>query len=143
MLHWVSGWVDWNMALDPNGGPNYISNFVESTIIVNATAAEFYKQPIYYHLGHFSKFVPRGSVRIDSNVVSSDSSTTVDSVAFRRPDNSTAVIILNRFVIIISNTLNFFFLRNPLQVLVNIIDSTRGTAPIQITENSITTVLYW
>ncbi|XP_044265545.1 putative glucosylceramidase 4 [Tribolium madens] len=128
MQHWVTGWVDWNMALNPDGGPNYIRNFVDSTIIVNATAAEFYKQPIYYHFGHFSKFVPRGSVRIDCNVVFNDNSSSVDHVAFRRPDNGTAIVILNR---------------NPTAVSLNIMDNSRGVAPIEITAKSITTVLYW
>jgi glucosylceramidase len=54
------------MVLDLGGGPTYINNFVDSPIIVNATGGEFYKQPMFYHLGHFSKFVPMGSVRIDA-----------------------------------------------------------------------------
>lgn len=33
--HWSTGWVDWNMALDMNGGPNWANNFVDSPIIVN------------------------------------------------------------------------------------------------------------
>nr|XP_037268266.1 lysosomal acid glucosylceramidase-like [Rhipicephalus microplus] len=51
--HWVSGWTDWNLALDTEGGPNWVSNFVDSPIIVNASAQEFYKQPMYYALAHF------------------------------------------------------------------------------------------
>ena len=53
MNHWVTGWTDWNMALDLQGGPNWSNNFVDSSIIVNATADEFYKQPIFYIMGHF------------------------------------------------------------------------------------------
>uniref|UniRef100_A0A915HYL0 Glucosylceramidase n=1 Tax=Romanomermis culicivorax TaxID=13658 RepID=A0A915HYL0_ROMCU len=51
--HWYTGWVDWNMALDLTGGPNWVSNFVDSPIIVNASGGEFYKQPMFYALGHF------------------------------------------------------------------------------------------
>ncbi|KAK8773049.1 hypothetical protein V5799_012418 [Amblyomma americanum] len=51
--HWVTGWTDWNLALNTGGGPNWAQNFVDSPIIVNATAQEFYKQPMYYALGHF------------------------------------------------------------------------------------------
>ncbi|KAH7962696.1 hypothetical protein HPB52_017539 [Rhipicephalus sanguineus] len=51
--HWASGWTDWNLALDTGGGPTWVKNFVDSPIIVNATAEEFYKQPMYYALGHF------------------------------------------------------------------------------------------
>ncbi|KAL0125251.1 hypothetical protein PUN28_004409 [Cardiocondyla obscurior] len=55
LSHWVSSWVDWNIALNTDGGPNWIGNNVDSTIIVNSTADEFYKQPMFYSIGHFSK----------------------------------------------------------------------------------------
>lgn len=91
MNHWVSGWIDWNMALDETGGPTYINNNVDSPIIVNKTAQEFYKQPMYYALGHFSKFIPPGSVRIESNVSTGD----IKVTAFLRPDNGISLIIFN------------------------------------------------
>ncbi|XP_023226847.1 glucosylceramidase-like isoform X1 [Centruroides sculpturatus] len=92
--HWTSGWVDWNLALNPEGGPNWVKNFVDSPIIVNVTAKEFYRQPTYYALAHFSKLLPPGSVRIDSNLKGLN----VDKfniVAFERPDNGTVLVIIN------------------------------------------------
>ena len=68
MNHWVTGWIDWNLALDPKGGPNWANNFVDAAIIVNSTANEFLKQPMFYAMGHFSKFIPENSVRVDVNV---------------------------------------------------------------------------
>lgn len=50
--HWMSGWTDWNLCLDMGGGPNWVNNYVDAPILVNATADEFYKQPMYYALGH-------------------------------------------------------------------------------------------
>lgn len=35
------------------GGPNWVKNFVDSPIIVNAKKDEFYKQPMFYAMGHF------------------------------------------------------------------------------------------
>ena len=35
------------------GGPNWANNFVDSAIIVNSTSDEFYKNPMFYALGHF------------------------------------------------------------------------------------------
>jgi glucosylceramidase len=40
--HYVNAWLDWNMALDELGGPNYVNNFVDSAIIINTTS-EFIK----------------------------------------------------------------------------------------------------
>lgn len=36
--HHVNAWIDWNMALDEEGGPNYVKNFVDSPIVVNTTS---------------------------------------------------------------------------------------------------------
>ncbi|CAL4071152.1 unnamed protein product [Meganyctiphanes norvegica] len=63
--HYSTGWVDWNMALDMTGGPNWANNLVDAPIIINAEEDEFYKQPTFYAMGHFSKFVVPGMKRID------------------------------------------------------------------------------
>lgn len=57
LSHWVTGWIDSNMALDLQGGPNWLNRFVDSPIIVNASANAFYKQPTFYVMGHFSTLV--------------------------------------------------------------------------------------
>uniref|UniRef100_A0A8D2MZU9 Glucosylceramidase n=1 Tax=Zonotrichia albicollis TaxID=44394 RepID=A0A8D2MZU9_ZONAL len=53
MNHFVSGWTDWNLALDLGGGPNWVKNFVDSPVIVDGSKDVFYKQPMFYHMGHF------------------------------------------------------------------------------------------
>ena len=91
--HWAIGWVDWNMALNLEGGPNWAQNFDNSPIIVNSTAGEFYKQPMFYHLGHFSKFLPEGSVRIHSEANSASSLKFVSAIT---PSNEKVLVILNQ-----------------------------------------------
>ncbi|CAJ0601103.1 unnamed protein product [Cylicocyclus nassatus] len=66
--HYVAGWTDWNLCLDEKGGPNWVSNFVDSPVIVNAKADEFYKQPMFYAMGHFSKFIKADALRVATNV---------------------------------------------------------------------------
>ncbi|PSN49703.1 hypothetical protein C0J52_05335 [Blattella germanica] len=90
--HWVTGWLDWNLALDTEGGPNWAGNRVDSPVVINATGNVFYKQPLFYALAHFAKFVPPGSRRIAYKI----SSTLVECVAFLRPDNIVAIVIQNR-----------------------------------------------
>ena len=51
--HFVAGWTDWNLALDLEGGPNWVKNYVDSPVIVDASEGVFYKQPMFYHMGHF------------------------------------------------------------------------------------------
>lgn len=91
MNHWGVGWVDWNLALDETGGPNWIHNNVDSPIIVNAEQDEFYKQPMYYALKHFSRFVERGSVR-----VSISEALNIEATAFVTPANEVVVVAYNK-----------------------------------------------
>ncbi|XP_046683591.1 putative glucosylceramidase 4 [Homalodisca vitripennis] len=62
--HWANAYIDWNLVLNTDGGP-YISLPLDAAIIVNQTSGEFYKNPMFYTQGHFSKFIPPGSRRID------------------------------------------------------------------------------
>ncbi|XP_069191273.1 uncharacterized protein [Procambarus clarkii] len=89
--HHVSGWVDWNLALDMDGGPNWASNQVDAPIIVNKRADEFYKQPMFYVMGHFSKFVVAGSRLVPSTVDHKN----IHTSAFLHPDGHTVLVLLN------------------------------------------------
>ncbi|XP_038044272.1 lysosomal acid glucosylceramidase-like [Patiria miniata] len=93
--HFVSGWVDWNIALNMQGGPNWAKNEVDCPIIVDAENDAFYKQPMFYHMGHFSKFVPAGSVRIGLHS-SANNASQLNSIAFKRPDGTLVTVLLNR-----------------------------------------------
>lgn len=54
LLYHVVGWTDWNIWLDEQGGPNWAGNFVDAPIIVDTLSKDqFYKQPMYYIMGHF------------------------------------------------------------------------------------------
>ena len=89
--HWVTGWVDWNIALDMNGGPNWVSNFVDSPIIVDDELQQFYKQPMFYAMGHFAKFMPAGSRVLDAGVEQGD----LLSVLAQTPDGDMVSTLLN------------------------------------------------
>ena len=101
LTHSVSGWTDWNLALDMQGGPNWANNFHSAPIIVNPGAGEFYKNTQYYAMGHFSKFLPPGTKRIATNpeyVTDSHPDQYGDKFdlgVFLRPDNGIVVIAVN------------------------------------------------
>lgn len=73
-----------------------MGNNVDAPIIVNKTSGEYYKQPFFYALGHFSKFLSPDSHRIGVQIYDPTPSTALEVTAFTRPDNSTVVIVLNR-----------------------------------------------
>ncbi|XP_031764388.2 lysosomal acid glucosylceramidase-like [Galleria mellonella] len=88
----LTGWIDWNLCLNAQGGPNWVKNYVDSPVIVFPERGEFVKQPMFYAMGHFSKFIPRGSRRIQVRELSF---TTIDNVAFLTPQNTVVVVLYN------------------------------------------------
>uniref|UniRef100_A0A914GXF0 Glucosylceramidase n=1 Tax=Globodera rostochiensis TaxID=31243 RepID=A0A914GXF0_GLORO len=106
LRNWVVGWTDWNLCLDLEGGPNLVRNFVDSPIRKSAkfSAGEFYKQPMFYALGHFSRFVPRDSVVISSTLFSADGTKLADKtlekenvehIAFQTPNGLRVLVLIN------------------------------------------------
>ena len=89
MRNWSRTVTFWNVALDPSGGPK-IGNSCGCTAPLTVNGGTVTYNAEYYILGHFSKFVKPGAVRIDSNVVG-----TVNNVAFKNPDGSIALVASN------------------------------------------------
>ncbi|XP_074895675.1 lysosomal acid glucosylceramidase-like isoform X2 [Buteo buteo] len=100
--NYVTGWTDWNLALNLEGGPNWSKNYVDSPIIVDSSKDVFYKQPMFYHLGHFSKFIPEGSQRMGLAVSKKCRQCELEHSAFLRPDGAIVLVVLNRFPVDVS-----------------------------------------
>lgn len=88
----VDGWVDWNMVLNRQGGPNWFENWCAAPVIVDEEADEVYFTPLYYTMAHFSKFIRPGGQRIGFEL--SDDS--LQATAAKNPDGSIAVVLLNQ-----------------------------------------------
>ncbi|WP_422106003.1 glycoside hydrolase family 30 protein [Winogradskyella sp.] len=89
--NWVDGWVDWNMVLDTQGGPNWFKNWCIAPVIVDPDKDEVYLTPLYYTMTHFSKFI-----RPDAEVIGVEK--TDDDLmvaAAKNTDGSIAVVIFN------------------------------------------------
>jgi len=90
--NWVDGWVDWNMVLDRQGGPNWKKNWCIAPVIVDPDKDEVYFTPLYYVLSHFSKFIRPGAkiVAVDNN------NEALMVTAAKNPDQSIAVVVFNQ-----------------------------------------------
>lgn len=89
-----NSWIDWNLLVNSTGGPNNLNWNADAPCVLSQDNKEFYKEPFFYGLGHFSKFVTPGSVRVE--LTFSHASTTLKAVAFKRPDNLRVVILFNK-----------------------------------------------
>ncbi|MCE4563989.1 glycoside hydrolase family 30 protein [Maribellus sp. CM-23] len=84
-------WTDWNIILDETGGPNHVGNFCFAPVHANTQTGELIFTNSYYYIGHFSKFIREGAKRIAASSSRDDLQTT----AFKNPDGSVAVVVLN------------------------------------------------
>jgi glucosylceramidase len=89
--NWVDGWVDWNMLLDKQGGPNWFKNWCVAPVLVDVDSDEVYYTPIYYIMSHFSKFIRPNAVRIGLEM----SDINLDATAALNLDGSIALIVFN------------------------------------------------
>ncbi len=94
MNHWTSAWVDWNLFLNTLGLPKWNDNKgFSSPVYINPEAKEAYKQSTFYALGHFSKFIPPNSHRIEHKLEKNIDKLYV--LTIQRPDNATVLIAAN------------------------------------------------
>jgi glucosylceramidase len=89
---WTAGWIDWNLLLDMQGGPNHVGNFCSAPILADSASGTLMHQSAYWVLGHFSRFVAPGARR----VLCASTSHELEATAFVNPDGSRIVVASNR-----------------------------------------------
>ena len=88
----VVGWTDWNILLDERGGPNHVQNFCFAPIHANTKTGELTFTPTYYYIGHFSKFIKPGALRVSTTT----SRTSIESTSFQNPDGEIITVVMNK-----------------------------------------------
>lgn len=127
LLHDVVGYIDWNIVLDSKGGPTYAGNPLDAFIMTNEDYTAFYKQPLYYVMAHFSKFIPSNSKRIDASI-DGPLASKLQTIAYLRPDDRVTVIIYN------SDD------SNPVQF--TLVDDSNGQIDLLLKPRSLNTIVY-
>jgi glucosylceramidase len=90
--HWSKSVLLWNLALDPAGGPkNGGCQDCRGVVTIDPSSGRVAYNEEYYALAHVARFVRPGAWRIASDTFRGD----VESVAFRNPDGSTVLVVLN------------------------------------------------
>lgn len=87
----VHGWIDWNMVLDRQGGPNWARNWCIAPIIVDPATDEVYLTPLFHVMCHFSKYIRPGAQVVTSTSLNPD----IMVVAAINPDKSVSVVAFN------------------------------------------------
>ena len=89
MRNWSRNALEWNLANNETYGPYTPGgcNTCKGALTIGTGVT---RNVAYYIVAHASKFVPTGSVRIGSNFT-----TTLQNVAFKRPDGKKVLIVEN------------------------------------------------
>ncbi|GGJ57006.1 carbohydrate-binding protein [Deinococcus roseus] len=94
--NWAKTVVMWGLALDPNGNPHAGGcGTCAGLISIDQTTGEVKPYVDYYVFGHYGKAVRPGAVRIDSATYNLPVPSELESVAFKNPDGSKVLIVLN------------------------------------------------
>jgi glucosylceramidase len=94
LVHGSRSYVLWNLALDDHGGPVVFPNTSNEGLVSIAGGQVVGRNASYYVLGHFTRVVAPGAVRV--GLTSSSGGT--EAVAFANPDGSTAVVLANPYL---------------------------------------------
>ena len=86
------GFIDWNLVLNEQGGPNHVGNYCDAPILFDRRQQTVIKNSSYYAIGHFSKFILPQSIRIGYEA---SLPLGVQAVAYQRPDKQIVVVFLN------------------------------------------------
>lgn len=90
--HGMTAFYNWNLLLDEKGGPNHVENYCHAPFLYDTVNKKLMPQLLVQHYAHFSHYLVAGSVRIAHSKYTEK----LDVTAYRRPDGSIAVILLNR-----------------------------------------------
>ena len=89
---WTVGWIDWNLLLDEQGGPNHVGNFCSAPFLAVPAEDGLHPQSSYAAIGHFARFARPGAER----VLCAATREALECTAFVNTDGSLAVVVLNR-----------------------------------------------
>ena len=86
------GYIDWCVVLSTTGGPNPYNNFNSAAVLVDPYQQDFLYTPIFYLLGHFSKYVRPDAERIS---LAAELPANVHATAFQNTDGSIVAVVFN------------------------------------------------
>jgi glucosylceramidase len=89
--NWLEGWIDWNIVLNEQGGPNHVGNFCDAPVIADTKTGEVHYNSSYYYIGHFSKYIKPNAVRIGHEL----NHELLKAVSFQNEDGSMVAVVMN------------------------------------------------
>jgi glucosylceramidase len=91
LSNWVEGWIEWNLILNAEGGPNHVKNYCCAPILCDTETDTLTVNPSFTCIGHFSKYIKPGAVRVRHT----SANPALKILAAKNPGGETAAVLLN------------------------------------------------
>lgn len=88
----MTAFIDWNLILNKEGGPNHVNNFCDAPIMCDTEQDIVQEKLSFTYIGHFSRFIEPGAKRIASTKYTDK----LHVVSMKNPNGSIVVVFLNR-----------------------------------------------
>lgn len=86
------GWIDWNLFLNLQGGPNHVGNYCSAPVLIDADTDQWIRQISFDYIGHFTRHIYPGARR----VFCAPSFEALEATAWINLDGTLAIIAMNR-----------------------------------------------
>ena len=95
--NWSRTVLEWNLANDERFGPHTDGGCTTclGAVTIDSSSAAVTRNVAYYIVGHLSRFVDPGSVRVASTLEGGSKTTSLPNVAFRTPAGRYVLVVLN------------------------------------------------
>ena len=90
--HGLSAFLDWNLVLDEQGGPNHVGNYCDAPMMYNTKTGVLTRNLSYDYIGHFTRHIRPGAVSIGLSRFSQQ----IEATAAQNTDGSVSVVVLNQ-----------------------------------------------
>jgi len=88
--NWSRNVLEWNLASDPTYGPRTPGGCPDCLGALTISGNNVVRNSAYYTIGHASKFVPAGSVRVATNLPAD-----LPNVAYKTPAGKRVLLVVN------------------------------------------------
>jgi glucosylceramidase len=88
----VDAFIHWSLVFDLTGGPNHVNNLCEAVVFCDWENKRVTYTLPYFYIGHFSRFIKPGAVRIGFSRFTEK----LDVTAFMNPDGERVAVVVNK-----------------------------------------------
>ena len=84
----ITAYIDWNILLDNNGGPNHKHNFCNAPSMLKDES--YYNNLCYYYIQHFARYIyPQ------AKLMNIENNSNIEATCFKNADDSISLVALN------------------------------------------------